>query len=742
MKYPMINKQPRREVNIPALSGGLNLRDSLSRINDNQMTDCLNMWYKDGALCTRPPISTDLNLLNVIKCADDQAPSDYETAWSHFHTQVRCVYNSENCILASNRLLKGSQTVIYFGFQSAQRFYELPSITAQGDINYFVAESCGVLYCYLSDCSIKRLEYTKTGATWKTVAEEDITAPVVMAHCKPENHSYSYSGTQINGYNLIGRRYKMIYSTVNFEDDEHHMWYPLRWNLPLGSNCNVTAKLTNKNGVTVEHKVLWDGKADTINTEDDSKDGYYMFVGRNYIAFSKEKGSTQWVQLSKEAAEKDFRTEDNLEITAFYECSADDKQKVFNMTKATWFGGAAMGINGGTRLFLGGNTADSKKALVVWSALNDPLYFPENNYFYVGNQRQAVTAFGKQGENLVIFKTNETYYTYYAQNTDITADNLISQSVVDFQANSVYFPLVLINGAIGCDCPDTVQLCRNRLVFANSDGNVYTLVSLSQYNEHSIYTVSDMISAKLKTDTAALKTATSCDFDGKYILYVKNHAFVMDYNSYGYQYVSSYSKSQDSNMHIPWYYWDLSCIDSKSRSNKQVLSTDICCIDGKLAIHTFNFSSPSFKLINPLGDKYPVYAVRVCYIMDSRDSDVCDTVYRENASSTNLQQHLQKSDIESMVQTKFFDFSAPNYTKNIDRVSLNIACIDECGIAVKFITNCGEENDTVNAHKNTVCKTLYPSVRAVTRFGIRLACRGRICIEGINLLYRLLGGVR
>ena len=47
MKYPMINRQPRREVNVPQLSGGLNLRDSLSGIRDNQMTDCVNMWYKE-----------------------------------------------------------------------------------------------------------------------------------------------------------------------------------------------------------------------------------------------------------------------------------------------------------------------------------------------------------------------------------------------------------------------------------------------------------------------------------------------------------------------------------------------------------------------------------------------------------------------------------------------------------------------------------------------------------------------
>ena len=49
-----------------------------------------------------------------------------------------------------------------------------------------------------------------------------------------------------------------------------------------------------------------------------------------------------------------------------------------------------------------GNSLNKEKALVVWSGLNDPLYFSENAYFYVGDTTSKVTGFGKQSNMLVI----------------------------------------------------------------------------------------------------------------------------------------------------------------------------------------------------------------------------------------------------------------------------------------------------------------------------------------------------
>ena len=85
MKYPMINRQPRREVNVPQLSGGLNLRDSLSGIRDNQMTDCVNMWYKEGMLRTRPGfVTNDCMQVTTTRVYEDVCVADIQS-----HPQVK-----------------------------------------------------------------------------------------------------------------------------------------------------------------------------------------------------------------------------------------------------------------------------------------------------------------------------------------------------------------------------------------------------------------------------------------------------------------------------------------------------------------------------------------------------------------------------------------------------------------------------------------------------------------------------
>ena len=53
-RHPNMNYREQRELRIPDLMGGLNTRDSLSMVNDNQLTDSLNVWWKDGVLKTRP----------------------------------------------------------------------------------------------------------------------------------------------------------------------------------------------------------------------------------------------------------------------------------------------------------------------------------------------------------------------------------------------------------------------------------------------------------------------------------------------------------------------------------------------------------------------------------------------------------------------------------------------------------------------------------------------------------------
>ncbi len=762
MKYPKINKQSRREVSIPQLSGGLNLRDSLTGIKDNQMTECVNMWYKNGMLKTRPPFVTDDHRITWY----DKDENIIKTS-TRFHGEIKVVYRGYNCILASNEHIynddNGLKTrKISFEFQAVDRIFTMPQISgiSGDDITYFCVEMGGVLYCYISDFSIWSLEYRKYAENedelrWENVSMEERYTPTVYVHCRRSGWD-DFEGTFFEGYNLISNRYKMIYSAYNEEDSDksHPMRYALGNELPETGEISVeitSYDVESESTITVEHIINYtkeqyddfkngDILIENLNENGASKDGLYLFVKYNYVGFLFEPEFSYQNGVaninSEELIKKYACSEDNVVITAPYDVSESEKKKVFCMTRSTWFGGVSNGITGGSRLFLCGNTDDNEKSLVLWSGLNDPLYFGENCNAYVGSKSMAVTAFGKQGENLIVFKENKIYASSYNRNTNIDADNLINQSIVDYEANSVYFPFILINGFIGCDCPDTIQMCRNRLVWATSEGKVYTLCTMNQYNEHTVYELSDMVMPRLKQYKENFKIATSADFDGHYVLFLGGCAFVMNYCCYGYQYVYSYSKSDDANTLIPWYFWDFSFLNEKN----DCCVYDCACVnvlDGVLIMRA-NFENLE-KDIKAL----------VGFSMYEMECSNADNVFYYDEINKNL--GLKNSVINSKITTKLFEFGDGIYNVTVDKVVVKLGANDISNVVVGFITEQG--NETMNIVDNRVfngiktadfikSKRLYPSFKNIVNFGLELECDGRLCVDGISMQYRVLGGVK
>lgn len=763
MKYPMINRQPRREVNVPQLSGGINLRDSLTGVRDNQMTDCVNMWYKDGMLRTRPGFvcNADMKI---------EKSTEYDTSCIvniKTHTDIK----KGEGILVSALQFDGydyeyrRDTKILFWWQYEDRIEEAGSVNitlesfswenedslfeALKIYSYFVTAKDGIAYCYASNGKnfyINKLNYASDVEEWEEIDSSEIYAPLVYAHCQRTGWD-DFNGTQFEGYNLIGNSYKMIYSAYNEADSDST--HPMRYALgqKLAKSGFIKAEITiydteTDEAKTIEHRIDYNEdeyeafskgtmKKEIFGDGNASEDGLRLFVKYNYVGFcfitaqDGIEGHEFFVGMldTDEKVKKYGCNEDNVVITAQYNTSEDDLKKIFGMTRGAWFGGAANGINGGSRLFLCGNSNESEKSLVVWSGLNNPLYFSENNYAYVGDKSQTVTAFGQQGENLIIFKEKSTYYSYYAASDNITADDLINQSVVDYEANSVYFPMVQLNANIGCDCPDTVQLCRNRLVWANSDGNVYTLYSNNQYSERTIYKVSDMIYSLLSKEND-LKNAASCDFEGHYLLAVGNKIYVMDYNSYGYQYASSYTKAEDSNLLIPWYVWSINSDSGMlyEFNNRLILVNNFKTEAGETLTFSYLFSDDDLGC-----DKVLIY-----------DAEKSELIFVENK-------------VNSKIQTKLFDFSSGGYLKNIDRVSIGFGDNGGEPISVSFVTDKGSESDTVSLIGGSTderdaafvtVKNFYPNIRAVRAFGVKIECDGPLVLDGLSMQYRLLGGVK
>ena len=109
----------------------------------------------------------------------------------------------------------------------------------------------------------------------------------------------------------------------------------------------------------------------------------------------------------------------------------------------------------------------------------DASYFPMEQVQLAGSTEERITGFGKQQDNLIIFKEGSVGKTTLG--TQVINDRIY-----------IDLPYIPINASIGCDLPWSIQLVENNLVFANRKG-IYTILDTSSANENNIVGISRKI---------------------------------------------------------------------------------------------------------------------------------------------------------------------------------------------------------------------------------------------------------
>ena len=334
MKYPMINSRPRREVNVPQLSGGLNLRDSLTGIRDNQMTDSVNMWYKDGALRTRPSFVTNENM----SATSSRAYDDVYIADIKSHPYVK---NGDaalvSCIDCDGTFKDGAwQTIIKFFWQYAEKTIFAGSVDCDwlrdevcktseeidrqlGRSSRLVFEKDGYIYLFLNEKGIHFNVYKAKLADelkWEYISWRDYYVPTVYTHCLSTNNGNDFTGTQFEAYNSLCDSYKMVYSLYNVADSSHDMRYKVP-GINLKGGYIIEATIIGKDGVEHKHTVELEGDY-TSGTENQSTDKRFMVVVREEnwqgIVFTNTSEGDYQNDVIK-LTEGDNYAEDNLIIT-------------------------------------------------------------------------------------------------------------------------------------------------------------------------------------------------------------------------------------------------------------------------------------------------------------------------------------------------------------------------------------------------------------------------------------------
>ena len=546
---------------------------------------------------------------------------------------------------------------------------------------------------------------TETFRNWQEVQEA--YTPTVMTNCVSDANPLSgaLSGDYLIGFNLLSNKYKIEITAVNSKlssSSIKYAVYKLPHNPPVGSEITVCVL---NNGKEETHSLTvsgneWDieprtEEGETIPTTDFSialKGGnqivFYKFIDNNNkpeYTFVVDDIQSERDRITKEVTERNEMAEEpgrlsedelktaietelshyialpglnNITITAEHEPDEEAKKRIFSATCATWYGGN-QGIASGTRLFIGGMEGIYKNVL-QWSDLSNPLYFPENCNSEVGDPSQPITAFGKQADMLVVFKPFEIYGANYLLQ-DAPAVDTAYNYISDLTVTTAVFPLTQISSEIGCDCPGTIKLCRNRLCWIHSNGKAYTLVSSSQYNEKNIYELSEPIKRALPNlSKDILKNASSADWEGYYVLSAGEHIFLMQYESYGYSRIYSYTSEEAASHKLPWFYLRL-----------PFKTEAVMCIDNELVT------------VSQINNYIIVHRADKNAVMD-------DFAFIE--SGLFKVNHIE---IPSMVQSKIFDFSRPEIKKVICHILAEVGGTTGNSVKLSVITDRSRRNDFI-----------------------------------------------
>ena len=723
MDYPKITREGSYRLHIPELSGGLNRVDPLDTVRDNQLTDCKNVWFKDGVLQSRPALRW---IEEDGGPADPDDPDSPNRPWLvppdgstlKFRGEVGGVFRMVYLVTGQ---AGGKDTLYVFYVRRARTVQEKEEgkevVVGHSDsFSPCDAETFGNVILFESEPingiansdGLYALVYDQNNGTtvwghstnrdtkwWQIPEDADgVYAPLVLINGKGNKYSALPSGgnaeypraVTFEGFNTLFGKFRAGF----FADGVSH-----EFQLPssLAANSKVEVTYTNRKNEIYTWEI----------PKDASDSGPPLIDQDNIQAHVNRKTGLLWFTAGKEGQAPGTLAmvqgvSNSILVTAVADISACT---LGNSTRAIWFGGSANGINGGSRLFLTGDSKSPGK--VCWSDQGRPLYFPENCYAYVGESGRPVTAMAKQDDMLVFFKENETYYTTYVDGPSYTADDILSGAIVDVTAVDAVFPIYQISPNIGCDQPDTIQNCDNRLIWASSPGHVYTLVSSSIYSNANIYRLTDETGPLL--DTAGIAKAGI--LDGWYYLFQGDTAYVMDYRTNAVRGVTSYAKDRSP---VGWYVWKFTPTGPTAVG---VLSSEI---DGLLLIS---------KGAGQNGNNH-----------------ITGGLFEDGTEDA--APGLMGLTIKSRFRTKLFDFGYPERMKKIAALVLKAGGNGYMDVAFdteRGQTPCIRHKDfysDAGAREPGYLRSVKfaPVAPRVQQFGLSIQAAGRFALGGVSLYYK------
>lgn len=203
---------------------------------------------------------------------------------------------------------------------------------------------------------------------------------------------------------------------------------------------------------------------------------------------------------------------DNVKIT-YYKVVAGRKDEIFKCTIPYIWGGAD-----GSRVWFTGNPTYVNRD--YGSGSNDPTYFPVTQYDNIGRTDDPIKGYSELYGLLLIIKRRSIF---------------VRDSTTDMDGNPV-FPTKRLNGAVGAEATDSIQILDTFPTFISSKG-VYQVVSVDPSIERNVKHISDdidknvnLLSIQGLLEMGNLDDYVGIDYNGKYWIFNPNNGVVWIYD--------------------------------------------------------------------------------------------------------------------------------------------------------------------------------------------------------------------
>jgi len=548
VKYKALDNTGQKELLIESFEGGLNTSVPPNCIEDNELSDALNMWYRDGFLQKRPGLTPDISSLiwqgdvsefDTVNFRFFPQPIFYEGKEYRIFTVVHSDIMSfeRHYVFLINRACEiMNMGVLHFGRIDSTTFY-LPE-----SINFFSGKSndgIGIyafVTLYNSNGSGEKEYhiYEATGEESNWIITKNYYIPTVYVNGRGDNYEYSQPSQ-----NYFSEQTPFEPESVNMIDGSFRAYfssdgYSSVFRLPL-MDIDPNAQITCRVYHAPDRSTWWivePGKNEAVCNQYETPVTLTVDRLKGVLKFTSD-------GIDHPISYMNSYKYNNICVTSCVR-SLNKYEDIVSSTQTT--------KNGEHLLFSGGKDTGR-----IYCAKNDkPLYFPSKSSIYVGDCNERLCALSNFKGETLCFKENRIYRLNIKSGKKL--EGLFTDIITD-----CFEPTILsadcISENIGSIYPDTICNCHGSLFFLSGNGVVYKMDSLNSEGLKEIsFKIKDKLSTVLTDGTPYSTNVFASAVDGNYMLFIGSKVFVLNCSIKGVRYPSTAFKVKSEN--CGWFYFE------------------------------------------------------------------------------------------------------------------------------------------------------------------------------------------